>query len=192
MLAVFDCIFIRFNCLSCILIYFIQLSFMYFSSSFIGFSSVSFDCLSCVFHLSHLFFPCFIRLSSHLLDWFLLCQHRIDNIQSASTVCILEGGYSACHKLGPESVQGENGFEIIETQAWIHPHIFPYLLPFIQVDLSSGISQQQKKCWNFHKLFLFHVHPPLKQPFSDLTKWVDLVNSLRDGEQMKINLNQSL
>ena len=100
MLAVFDCIFIRFNCLSCVLIYFIQLSFMYFSSSFIGFSSVSFDCLSCVFHLSHLFFPCFIRLSSHLLDWFLLCQHRIDNIQSASTVCILEGGYSAWHKLG--------------------------------------------------------------------------------------------
>ena len=151
MLAVFDCIFIRFNCLSCVLIYFIQLSFMYFSSSFIGFSSVSFDCLSCVFHLSHLFFPCFIRLSSHLLDWFLLCQHRIDNIQSASTVCILEGGYSAWHKLG------QNLSKVKMVLKLLKPRRGSILISSLTYSHSSRLIFQvefhnsKKKYWNFHK-----------------------------------------
>ena len=131
----------------------VQLSFMCFNIFY-----------SIVFHVFfivvHRFFICFIWLSfmcflsvsfvfplfhSIVISfaWLILTLSAPHRQHSVCLNCLHIGRWlnSACHKLGPESVQGENGFEIIETQAWIHPHIFPYLLPFIQVDLSSGISQ---------------------------------------------------
>ena len=58
-------------------------------------------------------------------------QHRHDLLQRAPVLWILEGW----------PTEGKKGFSKYENkfQDWIHPHLFPWLLPLIQMSLTGSI-----------------------------------------------------
>ena len=109
MLAVFDCIFIRFDCASVL--------------------------------------PqivCFCHVCCWYCAFFSILQHCVDNIWSSTIVRLLEGDSvflpeilitrkTLPSALGQSVNVNQLTLGLFFTQTWIHPHLFPYLLPFIQV-----------------------------------------------------------
>ena len=89
-----------------------------------------------------LFLSCLLLILCIFL--FFLLQHCVDNIWSSTIVRLLEGDSVVLpeilitRKTLPAALsQSVNVNQwtlgLFLTQTWIHPHLFPYLLPFIQV-----------------------------------------------------------
>ena len=74
-----------------------------------------------------------------IVHFFPILQHCVDNIWSSTIVRLLEGDSVFFTRKTLPSALGQSvnvnqlTLGLFLTQTWIHPHLFPYLLPFIQV-----------------------------------------------------------